>query len=71
MELFVVRLWDGMDGEWMDVSGPVSKEEADKIWNEETKNGTHAASYNDIDYYRVFPADTRMIYSGGNEMFRS
>lgn len=61
--LFVVRLYDGFDNEWMDVSKPVSKEEATKIWNEKTKNGTQNTKYDDIDYYHIYPADTRMLYS--------
>lgn len=61
--LFVVRLYDGFDNIWMDVSKPVTKAEADKIWAEKTGNGTHHSKYADIDYYRVFPADTVMLYS--------
>jgi hypothetical protein len=62
-ELFVVRLYDGFDNLWMDVSEPVSKSEADNIWNEKTNNGTINTHYNDIDYYRIFPSDTKMLYS--------
>lgn len=62
-ELYVVRLYDGFDNEWMDVSKPVSAEEADRIWREKTEGGTKNTSYDDIDYYRVFPADTTMLYS--------
>lgn len=69
-DLYVVRLWDGMDGIWMDVTKPVSKAEADRIWNENTKDGTEKIDYKDIDYYRVFPADTTMLYSHDREMFR-
>jgi hypothetical protein len=64
-ELYVVRLFDGMDGEWMDVSDPVTKEEADKIWNEKTNNGTKNTKYEHIDYYDIFPADTKMLFSDG------
>ena len=64
-ELFVVRLYDGFDNQWMDVSEPVTKKEAEKILNKETKNGTERASYKDIDYYRIFPADTHMLFSDG------
>ena len=64
-KLFVVRLYDGFDHQWMDVSGPLPKAEADKVWNEKTKNGTKKTRYGDIDYYAIYPADTRMIYSGG------
>lgn len=62
-ELFVVRLYDGFDNEWMDVSKPLPREEAQKVWEEKTNGGTKNASYNDIDYYRVFPAHTKMLYS--------
>jgi hypothetical protein len=62
MDKFIVRLYDGFDYEWMDVSEPVSREEADRIWNEKTKNGTYKTKYDDIDYYKIFPADTQMLY---------
>jgi hypothetical protein len=63
--LFVVRLYDGMDNQWIDVSPPASFEDACKVWLKETDGGAKNTSYNDIDYYRVFPADTKMIFSGG------
>lgn len=69
-ELFVVRLWDGMDGAWTDVTEPVSREAAQEKWDELTGNGTHHHNFDEIDYYYIFPADTRMLYSAGNEMFR-
>jgi hypothetical protein len=59
---FVVRLWDGFDFEWMDITGSVSEEEATKVWNEKTENGTKRTGYSDIDCYRIFPADTKMLY---------
>lgn len=62
-ELYVVRLYDGMDMMWMEVSEAVSKEEAEKLWNEKTENGTKNISYDDIDYYEIFPAHTKMMYS--------
>ncbi|MBS1722874.1 MAG: hypothetical protein JSS66_07970 [Armatimonadetes bacterium] len=65
-ELFVVRLYDGMDRLWMDVSKPVSREEADRIWNEKTHNGTKNTCFGDIDYYAVYPADTKMMYGSEN-----
>jgi hypothetical protein len=61
-ELFVVRLYDGFDNIWIDVSEAVTKEEADKIWNEKTKDGKEKTCYDHIDYYRIFPADTVMIF---------
>jgi len=63
--LFVVRLYDGFDYEWMDVSKAVTKAEAEVILAEKTGNGTHNTSYSNIDYYRIFPADTKMLYSDG------
>ena len=62
-KLYVVRLFDGFDYEWIDVSEPVSYEEAKKIWNDRTDNGTKKKSFNDIDYFKIFPVDTVMKYS--------
>ena len=62
-KLFIVRLYDGFDHIWIDVSKPVEKSEADRIWNEETLNGTKNTKYEDIDYYCIFPANTKMLYS--------
>jgi hypothetical protein len=64
-QLFIVRFYDGFDNQWMDVTGPLTRAEADRILAEKTSNGTRNASYGDIDYYSIFPADTRMVYSGG------
>lgn len=61
--LYIVRLYDGFDNEWIDVSSPVSKEEAQRIWNNKTKNGTEKTEFNDIDYYEIFPADRIMVFS--------
>ena len=60
--LFVVRLWDMFDG-WMDITGAVSKEEATRVWNERTNNGTQNTKYSDGDYYAIYPADTRMLFT--------
>lgn len=60
--LFIVRLFDMFDG-WMDVSEPLSKEEAEKMWNEKTNNGTENTQYSHGDYYKIFPANTRMIFT--------
>lgn len=62
---FIVRLYDGMDNQWIDVSGPVNKTEANRIYAEKTENGTKNTTYDDIDYYRVFPANTKMLFSDG------
>jgi hypothetical protein len=64
-ELFIVRLYDGFDNQWMDVTGAVSRAEADRIWSEKTENGTKNKSFDDIDYYRIFPADTKMVFAEG------
>lgn len=69
-QLFIVRLWDGMDGTWTDVSTPCVRRAADMIWDELTKGGTEKTRFEDIDYYKVFPADTVMLYSHDREMFR-
>jgi len=59
-ELFILRLWDMLDG-WIDIIGPVTRAEADEMWNERTENGTKNTSYDDGDYYKIFPADTKML----------
>lgn len=62
--LFVVPQFDGFDNIWIDVSDCVSREEADRIYAEHTCNGTTKTSFNGgIDYYKIFPADTRMHFS--------
>jgi hypothetical protein len=60
---FIVRLYDGFDNEWIDISEPLPLEEAMKIWRGKTNNGTEKYKYDHIDYYEVFPADTKMLHS--------
>lgn len=67
---FVVRQWDGMDGCWCDCTGAVGATHALKVWLERTEGGTKRVSFSQIDYYKIFPADTKMLYDGDNEMFR-
>jgi len=62
-KLYVVRLYDGFDNIWMDVSKPLPYDEAHKILMEKTKDGTKNTKYDDIDYYKMFPADTTMMFS--------
>lgn len=62
-DTFVVRLYDGFDNEWMDVSGSLSGRQAKKIWAEKTDNGRKATSYADIDYYAIYPTDANMVFS--------
>jgi len=64
-KLYVVRLYDGFDNQWIDVSGPVSRPEAEEIWKQKTDNGSHNTKFEDIDYYNIFPANTKMLYSNG------
>jgi hypothetical protein len=70
--LFIVRLWDGMDGCWCDCTTAVTKEAALKVWMEKTKDGTKKIAFSEIDYYKIFPAATSMLWDGseGREMFR-
>lgn len=63
--LFIVRLYDGMDNQWIDVSSPAPYFEAEAVWKLKTNAGTTNASFDDIDYYKIFPADTKMLYADG------
>ena len=69
-KLYIVRLYDGFDNEWMDVSKPVTYKEAEDIWGEKTENGTKETKFDDIDYYKIFPANTVMHFSLEGEMQR-
>ncbi len=35
-----------------------------KAWTKETSSGTHHINYNEIDYYRIYPAGTKMLWDG-------
>jgi hypothetical protein len=61
---FTLRVWDGMDGCWCDVVANVELAFALQRWCKETADGTKKTNYSDIDYYRIFPADTKMLWSG-------
>ena len=69
--LFVVRQWDGMDECWIDLTKPCSAKKALTMWNMHTDRGTKWVSYSEIDYYRIFPAESIMGLDGGREIFRS
>ena len=56
-------MYDGFDNLWMDVTESLSLDEAMKVWRKETADGTKSYEYNQIDYYEVFPADTKMLRS--------
>lgn len=61
--LYHVRLYDGFDHCWTDVSDPIPWEAALEVWRERTNNGLEKTCYDDIDYYSIFPSDTRMVFS--------
>jgi hypothetical protein len=71
---FTVRLFDGMDGCWCDLDEAtnVTGDVALKVWSKKTKKGTKKVAFSEIDYFRIFPEDTRMTWDGseGREMFR-
>jgi hypothetical protein len=69
---WIVRLWDGMDGCWSDVTEETDAFTALSVWVLKTGSGKHNWRFDDIDYYRIFPAETRMIWDGeaGRELFR-
>lgn len=62
--LYMLRMHDRYDREWIDCIGAIGKPWADVIaaWNKETANGTRNTRYEHDTYYDIFPADTRMIY---------
>lgn len=62
----IVRLYDGGEGTWLDVFGPASHEECMTYWKQKTANGTRNTKYQDFDYWAIFPADTKMVYSTEN-----
>lgn len=71
-QTYVVRVWDGMDGCWTDCVSGIGREEALRIWAARTDGGRRCVSYDEIDYYRIFPDGTRMHWDGseGREMHR-
>lgn len=68
--LWQLRHWDGMDGTWIDIGGAQTPHEALKEWFRRTDGGDKNISFNEIDYYRIFPAATTMKWGDGKEMFR-
>jgi len=62
-KLYTVRLYDGFDYNWIDIEAKVPYEEARRIWEEKTEGGTCKTRFDDIDYYDIFEADTKMLYS--------
>ncbi len=64
-KLYVVRNFDINDG-WLDVTGFLSKEAADAEWLRLTEGGTRWTRFEELSYYAIFPANTRMLYSEEN-----
>ena len=62
-DLYVVRLYDVFDEIWIDVCEPMSKDKAEKLLAKETNNGKKNVKFDDLTYYKIFPADTKMLYS--------
>jgi hypothetical protein len=60
---FVVWLWDGMDGEWMEVTGPLSEADAATEWLLRTDNGSRNIVYGEIDYYAIYPTTVKLVFS--------
>ena len=60
---FVVRLYDGFDNEWIDTTGPLSYKDATTQWLAKTRGGTKNTKFEDIDYYKIYPAGTLMRHS--------
>jgi len=69
---FIVRHWDGMDGCWTNCTGAVAHDEALRTWAAKTEGGSKNIAYAEIDYYRIFPGGTHMLWDGseGREMNR-
>jgi hypothetical protein len=61
---YTLRLHDKYDRCWVDVIGAINvdKEVAEEIYNKETKNGTQFTKFEDGIYFKIFPADTKMLY---------
>ena len=62
-KLYIVRLYDGFDNKWIDIDEPTTKDKAEKILAERTDNRRKNTTFDDIDYYYIFPANTTMLYS--------
>jgi hypothetical protein len=56
----IVRLWNGEY--WIDISKALSPQEAQNLWDKHTNFGTKHSQYSHGDYFRIFPAKTRMLF---------
>lgn len=68
--MWQLRQWDGMDGTWTDIGPAQTPHEALKSWFRKTEGGEKNTKFDDIDYYRLFDAGTKMKWGDGAEMFR-
>lgn len=61
---YTVRLYDRYDHGWCDCFDAinVSLEQAQAVYNKETKNGTVHCDVHDDMYYKIFRADTAMLF---------
>lgn len=60
---YVVRMYDCHEGYWIDIKSELTKSEAEEEMDRLTKGGTeHTNPKRGGYYYRVFPANTRMIF---------
>ena len=66
---WILRHYDGFDNEWIDITGAIPYAEALTVYNDRTNNGEKNAKFADIDYYCLFPADTKMLYSADRERY--
>jgi len=60
--LYIVRVYDGFDNCWTDITGAIPWEEAVAVWKQNTADGTKSTAYRDIDYFDIFPSDTVMRF---------
>lgn len=73
---WIVRHWDGFDGDWIDVSKEMSEEDAKKLAGDKNEArigsgaGNRNGNYSEIDYFKAFPANTRMHFSEGRSQTR-
>lgn len=66
-DLFTVREYDGFENNWIDVLTGVNWETALECWKKETGNGMKNACYEDLVYYSIFPAGTKMLVTHPND----
>ena len=65
---YTVRQWDGMDMCWSDVAVDKTPLAALEEWDRRTKGGTERFRFDQIDYYAIFPAETKMLYDDSSPM---